>query len=170
VIDRSSGEEHARKPLASSDEGGSQQPRPEVLVVEDDEDEISIIVRAIRRHGMEARFKIVRSGEDALEYLRRPISSDKHRNPPLPKVVILDLKLTGIGGREVLRRIRADEELHLLPVVILSSSRSLREMDECYLLGANSFVSKRPGLEPPGDHIVDIARYWLELNRPVVGP
>ena len=142
------------------------EPRPDVLVVEDDEDEVRIIDRAIRRHGMESRFKIVRSGEDALVYLHQTVGAEEIRGPPRMRVVILDLGLTGIGGQEVLRRVRADEKLCTIPIVVVSSSRSERDVCECYRLGANSFVSKHPGLEPPGERVVEIARYWLELNQP----
>ena len=142
-------------------------PAPDVLVVEDDDDEVRIIRRAIKRSGMESRFKIVRSGEEALEYLRAIAGRETHHGPPRLKVVILDLKLSGIGGQEVLRLVRADEKLRALPIVIVSSSRSQRDLSECYRLGANSFVSKHHGLEHPGDHVIAIARYWLELNRPV---
>jgi two-component system response regulator len=132
----------------------------EVLVVEDDEDEQQIVGRALRRHGMEGRFRIVRSGEEALDYLRLG-------RPHPPKVIFLDLKLTGIDGHEVLRRIRADDSLCNIPVVIVSSSTSDREICQCYRLGANSFVPKRHGPGPPGDYVVEAVHYWLELNRPV---
>ena len=105
---------------------GTTAPRPEVLVVEDDEDEVRIIHRAIHRHGMDSKFKIVRSGEEALEYLRASAGREVHHGPPRLKVVILDLKLSGIGGQEVLRLVRADEKLRALPIVIVSSSRSVR--------------------------------------------
>lgn len=136
----------------------------EVLVVEDDEDEIVIICRAIRRHGVSSRFKIVRSGEEALDYLgsvREEGEPGAHR----PKVILLDLQLSGIGGQEVLRKIRASGVLCTIPVVILSSSRSSEELCECYRLGANSFVSKPVKSDHPGEHILEIARYWVELNR-----
>jgi len=145
-------------------------PRPDVLVVEDDEDELRIIDRAIRRHGMESRFKIVRSGEDALSYLRPSAGSEERGEAPRPKVVLLDLKLGGIGGQEVLRRVRADDRLCTLPIVVVSSSRDENVVSDCYRLGANSFVPKQPGLEYPGDRVVEIARYWLELNRTVPAP
>lgn len=154
------------RPVAPGD--GSDQPQPDVLVVEDDDDEVRIIRRAIRRNNMESHFQIVRSGEDALEYLRTIATQEERHGPPRLKVVILDLKLSGIDGHEVLRRVRADEKLRTLPIVVVSSSRSQRDVSECYRLGANSFVSKHHGLEHPGDHVIAIARYWLELNKPVV--
>lgn len=140
-------------------------PKPEVLIVEDDDDEVRFITRAIQRHGMSSRFKIVRSGEAALEYLESTARADP-RAPPAPRVVLLDLKLSGIDGSEVLRRIRAHDDLCTIPVVILSSTSSADEICNCYRLGANSFVAKPAGSAEPGAHVLEIARYWLDLNRP----
>ena len=145
--------------------GSGREFHPDVLVVEDDDDEVAIISRAIRRQGVASLFKIVRSGEDALAYLGE-VAQSKDETSRSPKVILLDLKLGGIGGEEVLRQIRADEALCTIPVVILSSSMSKEDLCECYRLGANSFVSKPAGTDHPGDHVLEIARYWLELNRP----
>lgn len=138
---------------------------PEVLLVEDEDDEIWILGHALQRHRMEARFKIVRSGEEALGYLRTS-TSRRDGDPPRPKLIVLDLKLGGISGHAVLREIRANPDLRRIPVVILSSSMSDADLCECYECGANSFVPKQPGRTPAGEHVVEIARYWLELNRP----
>jgi two-component system, response regulator len=154
------------EPQAQPDAGGALEPRPDVLVVEDDEDEVRIIQRAIRRKGLESRFKIMHTGEDALDYLHALASNEGSTHASLPKLVMLDLKLTGIGGEEVLRQIRADERLHALPIVIVSSSRSERDIRDCYRLGANSFVRKHCGHEAPGEHVLVIARYWLDFNQP----
>lgn len=153
-------------PQVQPDVEGTLEPRPDVLVVEDDEDEVRIIQRAIRRNGLESRFKILPTGEDALDYLHASVSNEGGSHPALPKVVMLDLKLTGIGGEEVLRQIRADERLRALPIVVVSSSRSERDVRDCYRLGANSFVRKHGGHETPGEHVLVIARYWLDFNQP----
>ena len=155
------------EPESAKVASGSRDLHPDVLVVEDDDDEVAIISRAIRRHGLASRFKIVRSGEDALAYLAGTNESDDSGRP---KVVLLDLKLGGIDGHEVLRRIRASEVTCTIPVVILSSSRSSDDLCKCYRLGANSFVTKPTRAEHPGEHVLEIARYWLELNRPATYP
>jgi CheY-like chemotaxis protein len=154
-------------PEAAALGGDDRSEKPDVLIVEDDEDEVRIITRAVRRHGMASRFKIVRSGEAALTYLEEDAKSTDPHGAAKPKVILLDLKLSGIGGREVLRRIRAHDGLCTIPVVILSSSSNSEELCECYRLGANSFVPKPVQGDHPGDHVLEIARYWLDLNRPV---
>ena len=148
-------------------------PNPDVLVVEDDDDEVRFITRAIQRDGTADRFKIVRSGEEALEYLESASRGDacsKRAPKPPPKVVLLDLKLSGIDGDEVLRHMRADEALRTIPVVILSSTSNEEEIGNCYRSGANSFVSKPTRSENPGAHVLEIAHYWIDLNRPAITP
>jgi CheY-like chemotaxis protein len=128
----------------------------ELLLVEDDEDDITIALRALRRHGLEDRVTVVRDGQEALEL----ILSRQAR----PKVVLLDLKLPRVGGRDVLRGVRADDRTRDLPVVVLSSSPLVADVQECYRLGANSYVVKQYGTSGPGDYLATVARYWLDLN------
>ncbi len=158
------------KPAGPLETRSNPSQKPEVLIVEDDDDEVRFITRAIQRVGMANRFKIVRSGEAALEYLESTARSDDRSppapKPPPPKVVLLDLKLSGIDGSEVLRRIRAHDDLCTIPVVILSSTSSPDEICNCYRIGANSFVAKPARSENPGAHVIEISRYWVDLNRP----
>ena len=142
----------------STAESFTMQAHPDVLVVEDDQDEQRIVRRALHQHGLDERVKIVGSGEEALEFL------DRDRPHP-PKVILLDLKLPGIDGHEVLRRIRADEALRTVPVVIVSSTDSDSDIGQCYLLGANSFIPKRHDVGAPGGYVIEAAHYWLDLNR-----
>ena len=144
----------------TSAESHTMQSHADVLVVEDNEDEQRIVRRALLRDGLEGRVQFVNSGEAALDYLDR-------ERPRLPKLILLDLRLSGIDGHEVLRRIRADESLRTIPVVIVSSSVSESDISQCYRLGANSFVPKRYDRGAPGEYVVQTAHYWLDLNRPV---
>jgi two-component system response regulator len=80
-------------------------------------------------------------------------------------VILLDLKMPGLNGWDVLQRLRADRRTEHVPVVVVSSSSREGDVRESYRLGANSFVVKRFQPEQPGEYLVDVARYWLELNR-----
>ncbi len=140
-------------------------PRPEILLVEDSEDDAWIARRAFRRHRMEQCLVLVRSGEEAIQYLRS-CADPEGRGHPRPRVVFLDLDLPGIHGCAVLEEMRADEQLRKIPVVIVSSSTSDADVRRCYRLGANSFVVKRYGQPQPGEYVVEMARYWLDLNEP----
>jgi two-component system response regulator len=81
-------------------------------------------------------------------------------------VVLLDLRMPGLGGFEVLRRIRENERTRELPVVMVSTSNQPEDVARSYALGANSYVVKRMDSEYPGAFVVDAARYWVELNEP----
>jgi len=137
----------------------------DLLLVEDNPGDVAVALRAFGRHGLEARVKVVRDGAEALAYLHGEETVDGEPRPPLPKVVLLDLRMPRVGGREVLQQIRADKLMKELPVVVLSSSGSTRDIQDCYRLGANSFVVKIFDAVRPGEYLVDIAHYWLDLNR-----
>ncbi len=139
--------------------------QPDVLLIEDSDDDVWVARRAFQRHQMGERLARVRTGEEAMRYLEASLDQGSGV-PSLPRVVFLDLNLPGIRGLEVLRQMRADERLRLIPVVVISSSSRDSDIRESYRLGANSFVSKRYGQSQPGEYVVDIARYWLDLNQP----
>ena len=137
----------------------------DVLMVEDNPSDIVIAMRAFRIHGLESRLVVLRDGAAALGYLSGEGLGDEGVPTPLPKVVMLDLRMPRIDGREVLRQIRADDRMRQVPVVIVSSYQARSDIRECYRLGANSFVVKTVDPKRPGEYLVDIADYWLNINR-----
>jgi CheY-like chemotaxis protein len=139
----------------------------DVLFVEDSASEIVVALRAFRLHGLEHRITILRDGAEVLHYLtgNGDATSDESPLAPLPKVVMLDLRMPRLDGLEVLQRVRANERTREVPIVVVTSSQARNDVLDCYRMGANSFVVKRVDLKRPGEYLVDIARYWLELNR-----
>jgi CheY-like chemotaxis protein len=137
----------------------------DLLLVEDNPSDIVVALRAFRRHGFDQRVKVVRDGAEALAYLFGDGTADGHPRPPLPKVVLLDLRMPRIDGRAVLREIRSDESMKEVPIVVVSSSGAEADIRDCYRLGANSFVVKSFDPSRPGEYLIDVARYWLDLNR-----
>jgi CheY-like chemotaxis protein len=146
-------------------------PKPvvagQVLLIEDSIDDAWVARRAFRRHHIDDSLTIFGSGEDALTYLRS-CGTTESESPPCPRVILLDLKLPGIRGHEVLRQIREDEHLKLIPVVVVSSSENDRDVNESYRLGANSYVRKQYGQPQPGEYLVTIVQYWLQSNLPPI--
>ena len=135
-----------------------------MLLVEDNEDDIELTLRALKKNRLENELVIVRDGAEALEYLFR---TGRHasREDDMPEVVLLDLKLPGLNGLEVLQRIRADARTKMLPVVILTSSSEDKDMVESYRLGANSYVQKPIDFADFLEATRQLGMYWLVLNR-----
>ncbi|MEX2205474.1 MAG: response regulator [Myxococcota bacterium] len=137
----------------------------DLLLVEDNQNDIMVAMRAFRLHGLEHRVTVLRDGAAALDYLTGAGAPEESEPLPLPKVILLDLRMPRIDGREVLRHLRTDTRTKGVPVVIVSSSQAETDIRDCYDLGANSFVVKTFDAKRPGEYLVDVARYWLNLNR-----
>ena len=135
---------------------------PEILMVEDDENDILIALRALKRHQLRDKVAIAHDGEEALEML------GTEGTPP--RVMLLDLRMPRLDGMALLRRLRASERTRTLPVVVVSSSAQPRDIEESYRLGANSYVCKQYDPARPGEYLVDVVRYWLGLNCPAAQP
>ena len=134
-----------------------------ILLVEDNADDIELTLRAFRGSSITPDIRVARDGQEALAALFGQAGASG--SPMLPALVLLDLKLPGIDGFDVLRQIRANTRTRLLPVVILTSSTEPSDLATGYGLGANSYVRK-PGTF--GDLIAaahQIAAYWLRLNE-----
>jgi two-component system response regulator len=129
----------------------------DILLVEDNPNDAELTQRALKKSDLGARLAVARDGAEALEYLLS--------NRPRPKVVFLDLKLPKIDGIEVLRRVRAEERTHSLPVVVLTSSQEERDINECYKLGVNSYVVKPVEFDRFYKAVADLGLYWLVLNK-----
>jgi two-component system response regulator len=131
-----------------------------ILLVEDDLDDAELTKRAFARSRVENEIEVVRDGSAALERLIGPQAG------PLPALVLLDLKLPRVDGLEVLQRLRAHERTRLLPVVILTSSREERDLEQGYKLGANSYIRKPVDFAAFEQAVDQIGAYWLVLNEP----
>lgn len=133
----------------------------EILLVEDSEDDAELTIRAMKGNKIANRIELVRDGVEALAYLE----SDR----PLPRLVLLDLKLPRMNGLDVLRRIRANPRTRTLPVVILTSSREEPDIATAYELGVNSYIVKPVEFDGFVKAVTDAGLYWLLLNEPPKG-
>ena len=139
---------------------------PGVLLVDDDEDYLYVARRAIEHAKLHADVRVTRDGDEALRVLGLKPGGVEPAAPHTVVVVMLDLRMPGLSGLDVLRQIREHERTRELPVVMVSTSSQPEEVAQCYELGANSYVVKRVDTESPGSFVVDTARYWVELNEP----
>ena len=132
----------------------------EILLVEDNPDDAELTRIAFAEAGVDYRLHVVGDGVQALAYLRGCSTSE------LPSLVLLDLNLPKLNGREVLEAIRADPATRSLPVVVLTTSAEPFDVDTVYELGANSYIQKPVEFERFVEVVRQIGLYWLALNQP----
>ena len=140
-------------------------PPPDILIVEDNPLEVELTLRPLRNLDPDSRIEVARDGEEALDFLLARGRFRHRQGAPLPRLVLLDLKLPRLDGLEVLRGARGNSRTALTPIVILTSSTDPRQLAQCYQLGANSCVQKPVRYEEFGATIQSVARYWLVLNQ-----
>ena len=137
----------------------------EILLVEDNPDDAELAVRALQKNHLANNVHVIRDGAEALEYLFCEGAYADRSPDDVPRVILLDLKLPKISGLEVLKRLRNDDRTRLIPVVILTSSREERDLNESYLLGANSYIHKPVDFTQFSEAIRQLGLYWLVLNE-----
>lgn len=135
-----------------------------ILLVEDDPNDVELIQLSLNSYNFVNQIDVVEDGEQALHYL---LGRDGNLPlQPLPRLVLLDLKLPKINGIKVLETIRQHPRTRQLVVVVMTSSAEDRDLDACYDLGVNSYIVKPLDFQ----QFVEVARkvgfYWMMLNRP----
>ena len=140
-----------------------------ILLVEDNPDDELLTLDALEANRVGNKVIVARNGVEAIDYLFGEGAYAGRDVMDLPAVVLLDLKLPKIDGLEVLRRIRADERIRLLPVVILTSSNEEVDRIKGYSLGANSYVRKPVDFDEFVKAAGQLGLYWLLLNQPPRG-
>ena len=141
-------------------------PDDVILLVEDNEDDVDLTLRALQRNNIKNEVVVARDGVEALDYLWGTGTYAGRDISQMPQVILLDLKLPKVDGLEVLRRLRSDERTKLLPVVILTSSKEQQDLVEGYSLGANSYVRKPVDFNQFVEAVRQLGLYWLVLNEP----
>lgn len=144
-----------------------------ILLVEDNPDDEELTLRALRKNRIGNPVVVARDGEAAVDYLLATGPYVGRDVLDIPQIVLLDLNLPKMSGLEVLRRVRADERIRLLPVVVLTSSREDEDIVKSYSLGANSYVRKPVDFGQFMDAVRTLGLFWLLLNelpgRPAAG-
>jgi two-component system response regulator len=141
----------------------------EILLVEDNDEDAELALRALRRRRLTNQLHRVADGAEALEFLFATDRYSARAAASVPKVVLLDLKLPKVNGLEVLRRIKQDERTRRIPVVVLTSSREDRDLEDAYRLGVNSYIVKPVEFDKFMDAVEQLGLYWALLNQPMSG-
>lgn len=130
----------------------------EILLVEDNPGDVRLIREALHENKLVSRLSTVSDGQQALAYLRR---QERYSDAVRPDLILLDLNLPRMDGREVLKEIKADPDLKLIPVLILTSSGAEEDITKCYSLHANCYISKPVDLERFFAVIKATENFWV---------
>jgi CheY-like chemotaxis protein len=136
-----------------------------ILVVEDDPNDVLLIQRAFRKAELKNELRFVRDGEEAIAYLKGQGDFSRRDRFPLPFMILLDLKMPGTDGFEVLQWIRRTPDVRRCLVVVLTSSNRQGDVDKAYELGANSYLVKPVEFDQMVHLIQRFEAYWSEMNR-----
>lgn len=136
-----------------------------ILLVEDNPDDVELTRIAFAEAGLDARLVVAGDGADALDYLLGRGAHSARSGERLPALVLLDLNLPKLDGREVLQAIRAQPHTRALPVVVLTTSSEPFDIDDCYALGANSYIRKPVDFTQFVEAMKHVGLYWLALNQ-----
>ena len=139
-----------------------------VLLAEDNPKDVELTLAALGEHNLANDVVVVRDGAEAWEYLRRE-GRFAQRPPGSPAVVLLDLKMPKVDGLAVLRRMKADEALRSVPVVMLTSSREEKDLIESYRLGVNAYVVKPVDFGAFMRSVTSLGLFWAMVNEPPPG-
>jgi CheY-like chemotaxis protein len=139
-----------------------------ILMVEDDAKDVELTLTALEEYNLANEVIVARDGEEALDYLYSR-GEFKTRAADNPAVMLLDLKLPKIDGLEVLKQVKSDEKLRMIPVVVLTSSKEERDMVASYKLGVNAYVVKPVNFHEFVNAIKELGAFWAVINEPPPG-
>lgn len=137
----------------------------EILMVEDTEADAELAMRALRKRGLANHLVWVKDGAEALDFIFAEGEYASRGMENAPKMVLLDLRLPKVSGIEVLRRVKADERTKKIPVVVLTSSKEDADLEECYKLGVNSYITKPVEFDEFTRVVGELGLYWLLVNK-----
>jgi CheY-like chemotaxis protein len=137
-------------------------------MVEDDPKDVELSLNALEDYHLANEVVVVRDGEEALDYLscRNAYATRSSGNPA---VILLDLKLPKVDGLEVLRQVKSDDKLKLIPVVVLTSSHEEKDLVTSYRLGVNAYVVKPVDFHQFVNAIKELGAFWAVINAPPPG-
>lgn len=138
----------------------------EILLVEDSKDDLDMTLRALRKANLANHIQVARDGAEALDFIFCEGVHAGRKIEDVPRLILLDLKLPKIDGKEVLQRVKSDPRTKRIPVVVLTSSQEQKDVIESYQLGVNSYIVKPVNFEGFAAAVQELGLYWLLLNHP----
>lgn len=141
----------------------SMTPNQPILLVEDSPEDYETTVRSLKKAGLKNPIFRCVDGEDALDYLHKRGQYGEPDSAPRPGIVLLDLNMPGTDGRDVLEEMKQDSSLKTIPVVVLTTSSDERDIEHCYIAGANSYIQKPVDLDGFVQSMTRMKDYWFEV-------
>jgi len=138
---------------------------PIILMAEDDEDDYLLTLEAFKEIGIKNQLRRVRDGEELMSYLKKNGVSADSEDCPRPSLILLDLNMPKMDGREALSQIKADPDLRGIPVTILTTSDATSDIIGTYQSGSNSFIQKAARFRGFVDQIKAFCEYWLKTVK-----
>lgn len=139
-------------------------PLASILIVEDSNEDFEVLKRFVQQSPLLVPIRRCVNGDQALAFLCRTGEYVSRESAPRPGLIMLDLNLPGTDGREVLRRIKQDEKLRTIPVVVLTTSNNPKDVAECYKYGVNSYIVKPIDFAQLKRDVQIIVDYWFEVT------
>ena len=139
-----------------------------ILLVEDDPRDVELSLNALEEYNLANEVVIACDGQEAIDYLRGR-EKFEGRPPGNPAVILLDLRLPKVDGLEVLQQLRSDEQLKMIPVVVLTSSHEEKDMMRSYKLGVNTYVVKPVDFHEFVNAVKELGVFWAIINEPPPG-
>lgn len=130
----------------------------QILLVEDNPGDIKIIREAFKQCDSTINLSFAHDGVEAIDFL-------KQENTTIPDLILLDLNLPKKDGKDVLLEVKTDKDLKQIPIIVLTTSESETDINECYKLGANSFITKPMDLESTFSIVKLIETYWIKTTK-----
>ena len=153
---------------AGTAEAEADRRRAEILLVEDNEDDLELALRAFRLAKLSNTVHVARDGVEALDFVFCE-GAYRHRvNEPPPHLILLDMKLPKVDGIEVLKRIKSDPRTRTIPVILLTSSRQQSDVTESFENGCNAYIVKPINFDQFMQAVQLIGSFWLTLNQPPI--
>ena len=140
----------------------------EILLIEDNPNDAELTIRALTKNKIKNKLIHLNDGEIAIEFLFGTGRYEGRDILKKPKVILLDLKMPKVGGIELLKKIKANDNTKNIPVVVLTSSKENPDIEQSYTLGANSYIVKPVDFDNFIKAVSDIGFYWMILNEPPV--
>lgn len=136
-----------------------------ILLIEDSPEDALLTIRAFRRGDIDNRIDVCETADRAFDYLQRGGEFGGLQAEPLPCMIVLDLNLPGMDGRDFLKLVKSDDGLRPIPIVVLTTSDDPTDIETCYRNGANSYITKPSRPDEVQQAVQTLKTYWFDISR-----